>query len=177
MRHLMSPYPRAKVGIRAKAVPSIRRYRLSPPTPNQKPSMRKYAQNSPQAAARIVALTLVADGDVGQAELDLLDSQAVHAQLGLTRDALHAVIDTFCEDLLSSKQLNWADACPVDEYTLADLMGQVDDPALRRKVLGVCVKLAEVDAHVAEGESIVLSAAVAHWSLHYQMLNASPPPK
>ena len=133
--------------------------------------MRKYPKNSPQAAARIVALTLVADGDLGQAELALLDELAVHQQLGLTRDALHAVIDTFCEDLLSSKQLAMADACPVDEYVLEELMGEIDDRALRRKVLGLCVKLAEVDDHVAEGESIVLIAAVAHWSLHHQMLS------
>lgn len=134
--------------------------------------MRKYPKNSPQAAARIVALTLVADGDVGQVELALLDELAVHQQLGLTRDALHAVIDTFCEDLLISKQLAWADACPVDEYVLEELMGEIDDPALRRTVLGLCVKLAEVDDHVAEGESIVLIAAVAHWGLHHQMLGS-----
>lgn len=134
--------------------------------------MRKYAQNSPQAAARIVALTLIADGDIGQAELALLDDLVVHQQLGLERDALHGVIDTFCEDLLSSKQLELADACPVDEYILADLMGEIDDPTLRRKVLDLCVRLAEVDDQVAEGESIVLSAAVAHWSLQYQMLHS-----
>lgn len=139
--------------------------------------MRKYPQNSPQAAARIVALTLTADGDIGPAELALLDERAVHQQLGLTRDALHAVIDTFCEDLLSSKQLNWADACPVDEYTLATLMANIDDPALRRKVLDLCITLAEVDDHVAEGESIVLSAAVAHWNLHHRLRNDAPQPK
>jgi len=134
--------------------------------------MRKYAQNSPQAAARIVALTLIADGDIGKAELALLDELAIHEQIGLGRDAFHAVIDTFCEDLLSSKQLNWADACPVDEYTLAELMAEIDDPALRRKLLGLCVRLAEVDDLVVEGESIVLTAAVTHWSLHYQMLRS-----
>lgn len=134
--------------------------------------MRKYAKNSPQAAARIVALTLIADGDIGQAELALLDDLAVHQQLGLDRDELHAVIDTFCEDLLSTKQLELADVCPVDEHTLVDLMGEIDDPTLRRKVLDLCVRLAEVDDQVAEGESIVLSAAVAHWSLQHQMLGS-----
>ncbi len=132
--------------------------------------MRRYIQNSPQAAARIVALTVIADGDVGKAELALLDELAVHQQLGLDRDAMHAVIDTFCEDLLSSNQLAWADACPVDEYTLAELMGEIDDPTLRRKVLGLCVKLAMVDDLVAEAESVVLIAAVAHWGLQYDML-------
>ncbi len=137
--------------------------------------MRKYPPNSPQAAARIVALTLIADGDIGQEELALLENLAVHQQLGLEREAMHAVIDTFCEDLLSSKQLNWSDACPVDEYTLAEIMGQIDDPILRRTVLSICVKLAEVDEHVAEGESMVLKAAVEHWNLHYQMLRSLDP--
>lgn len=135
--------------------------------------MRKYAPNSPEAAARIIGLTLIADGDVGEPELALLDSLEVHQQLGLTRNALHTVIDTFCEDLLSGKQLNWADACPVDEYTLSELMADIEDPALRRKLLGLCVQLAEADGQVVEGESIVLVAAVEHWHLHYQMLTTS----
>ena len=76
--------------------------------------MRSYPVNSPQAAARIIALTVVADGDIGAAEIEWLDRLAVHQQLGLGRHELHALLDIFCEDLLSSDQLKWADACPVD---------------------------------------------------------------
>ena len=47
--------------------------------------MRSYPVNSPQAAARIVALTLVADGDIGDAEILWLDRLAVYEQLGLPR--------------------------------------------------------------------------------------------
>ncbi len=137
--------------------------------------MRTYPKNSPQAAARIVALTLIADGDIGEAELALLDDLAAHRQIGLPRDAMHAIFDTFCADLLSSNQLAYGHACPVDEFVLEELMGEIDDPALRRKVLDLCVKLAEVDDHVAEGESIVLIAAVAHWGLHHHMLGAFDP--
>lgn len=135
--------------------------------------MRSYPANSPQAAARIVALTVVADGDIGNAEIEWLDRLAVHEQLGLARDELHALLDTFCEDLLASNQLQWADVCPVDERTLADLMDEIQDPALRLKVLRLCVELAEVDAHVDEGESIVLVAAVEHWGLHHAMFRSS----
>ncbi|ABM94688.1 TerB family tellurite resistance protein [Methylibium petroleiphilum] len=135
--------------------------------------MRSYPVNSPQAAARIVALTVVADGDIGDAEIKWLDRLAVHEQLGLARHELHALLDTFCEDLLSSDQLKWADACPVDERTLADLMGEVQDPALRLKLLRLCVELAEVDAHVDDGESSVLIAAVEHWGLHREMFRPS----
>ena len=136
--------------------------------------MRRYPVNSPQAAARIVALTVISDGDIGEAEIEWLDRLSVHEQLGLARHELHTLLDTFCEDLLSSGQLNWADACPVDECTLADLMGEIQDPSLRLKLLRWCVELAESDAHVAQGESIVLVAAVEHWGLHREMFRSSP---
>ena len=131
--------------------------------------MRQYAQNSPQAAARIIALTLVADGDVGVKEYAVLDALSVHEQLGLDRDALHEVADTFFADLLSSNQLAWSEVCPVDDHTLAALMGEIDSPALRRKVLGICSQLAQADGHVAEGESIVLAAALEHWAMLHQI--------
>ena len=135
--------------------------------------MCSYPANSPQAAARIIALTVVADGDIGEAEIEWLDRLAVHEQLGLARHELHGLLDIFCEDLLSSDQLKWADVCPVDERTLADLMGEIQDPALRLKLLRLCVELAEVNAHVNEGESIVLVAAVEHWGLHHEMFRSS----
>jgi len=135
--------------------------------------MRSYPANSPQAAARIIALTVVADGDIGEAEIEWIDRLAVHKQLGLARHELHALLDIFCEDLLSSDQLKWADACPVDERTLADLMGEIQDPALRLKLLRLCADLAEVDARVDEGESMVLVAAVEHWGLHHEMFRPS----
>lgn len=137
--------------------------------------MRSYPANSPQAAARIVALTVVADGDIGDAEIQCLDRLAVHEQLGLARHELHALLDTFCEDLLSSDQLKWADACPVDERTLGELLGEIQDPALRLKLLRLCVALAEVDAQVDEGESLVLVAAVEHWGLHQEMVRPAFP--
>ncbi len=135
--------------------------------------MRSCPANSPQAAARIVALTVVADGDIGEAGIEWLDRLAVHDQLGLARHELHALLDIFREDLLSSDRLKRADACPVDERTLADLMGEIRDPAMRRKLLHLCVTLAESDAHVPEGESIVLGVAVEHFGLHREMLRSS----
>ena len=134
--------------------------------------MRTYPRDSAQAAARIIALTVLADGDIGEAETALLNRLDVPKQLGLSQSEFHAVIDTFCEDLLSSKQLVWADACPVDERTLADLMGEIESPALRKKLLRLCVEIAEVDDRVTEGESIMLVAAVEQWGLHREMLRS-----
>ena len=134
--------------------------------------MRIYPCNSPQAAARIVSLTVLADRDIGKAELDLLDRLAVYEQLGLDQHELHAALDSLCEDLFSRGQLQSADACPVDDRTLAQLMGEIADPALRRRLLRLCIGIAEADGQVADGESIVLTAAVEHWGLHREMLSS-----
>ena len=134
--------------------------------------MRSYPTNSPQAAARIVALTVLADRDISQTELELLDRLSVHEKLGLDREEFHTVLDRLCEDLLASEQLQWADTCPVDDRTLVGLMGEIDDPALRRKLLHLCIDIAEADTQVSDGEVIVLTAAVEHWGLHREMLSS-----
>ncbi|GAB4557204.1 MAG: TerB family tellurite resistance protein [Rhizobacter sp.] len=133
--------------------------------------MRSYPHNSPQAAARIVALTLLADGHLAKAELDVLDRLGVHEQIGLEREVLHSVLHTFCEDLLSTAHLTWADSCRIDPRTLAALMGEIDDPELRVKLMRICAAVVEADAHVADGEAIVLGAAVEHWGLQRAMLD------
>lgn len=131
--------------------------------------MRHYPRNSPQAAARIVALTLLADGHLAPSELAVLDRHAAAAQLGLSREELHAVLHGFCEDLLHSAHLTWGDACRVDPRTLAQLLADVDDPAIRLAVLRLCLAVVQADNHVAEGESVVLGAVVEHWGLQGEM--------
>jgi uncharacterized tellurite resistance protein B-like protein len=132
--------------------------------------MRTYPNNSPQAAARIVALAMLADGDVCKAELDVLDRLDADRQLGLQPEELYAVVHGLCEDLLSTAQLTWADACRVDPRTLVELLAEVNDAELRLKVLRLCVSVVEADGQVAEGESVMLVAAVEHWGLHREML-------
>ena len=132
--------------------------------------MRTYPDNSPQAAARIVALAMLADGQVCKAEIDVLDRLRAHEQLRLRPDELHSIVHSMCDDMLSTAELTWADACQVDPQTLAKLMAEIDDSELRLKVLGLCVAVVEADGHVVEGEAIVLRAAVEQWGLHRWML-------
>jgi len=131
--------------------------------------MRTYPINSPQAAARILALTMLADGHLDKSELDVLEHHGVHEQLGLDREGLQAVLHGFCEDLLHGAQLTWGDACRVDPRTLGQLMAEVDDPALRMKLLQLCLRVVQADNHIDDGEAIVLGAAVEHWGLHREM--------
>ena len=53
---------------------------------------------------------------------------------------------------------------------LSELMAEIDDPDLRLKLLHLCAAVVEADGYSAEGESIVMGAAVEHWGLHRAML-------
>jgi uncharacterized tellurite resistance protein B-like protein len=136
-------------------------------------TMRHYPTNCPQAAARIVALALVADGHVSREELDLLARVDACGKLGLAAQEMHALLRDFCEDLLQARNSHWGDASQIEPSLLSQLMAEVDDPALRRVVLRLCVAIVEADGHVADGESVVLVTAVEQWGLHPEMLDAS----
>lgn len=136
--------------------------------------MRTYPRNSPQAAARIVSLAMLADGNLCKSELDMLDRMEAFDELGLSRAEMNAVVRVFCEELLAASHHEWSQACRIDPRTLDEMMAEIDDPALREKVLNLCVAVVEADGHVAEGESIVVTAAVEQWGLHRRMFDAAP---
>lgn len=137
--------------------------------------MRSYPRNSPQAATRILALAMLADGHQCPSELALLERLEVHAQFGLSRAELHAVVHTFCEDLMAfSVGMCWADLSQVRPAPLRQVLGEVDDPALQSQVLELCISLVAADRHLAEGESVVLAAALLQWRLPVQAPSAAP---
>ena len=137
--------------------------------------MRSYPRNSPQAAARIVALTLLADGNLCKSELETLTRMDAHQQLGLSPAELHEVVHNLCQDLLAAGDMSWGGSSQLDARTLAGLMKEVQDPQLQLKVLKLCVAVVETDDHVAEGESAVLTAAFTHWGLPQTWLQDTQP--
>ena len=53
---------------------------------------------------------------------------------------------------------------------LAGLLAEVSDPALRLEVLRLCLAVVDADAHLADGEELVMNAAVEQWGLQHEML-------
>lgn len=131
--------------------------------------MRSYPVNSPQAAARIVALALLADGVMEDEEMSMLEYLRAHEQLGLSIPQLEAVVEAFGQDIQVARHPGLAEDGLVDPRTMAALMAEIDDPELRRKVLRLCVSVVEADGRVHESESTVVNAAVEHWGLHRDM--------
>jgi hypothetical protein len=127
--------------------------------------MRHYPHNSPEAAARIVALVLISDGHVCSSEFDILKKLGAERELGLEPQVLPHIVHTLCEELLASGYETGSLIGNVDDSALASLMAEISDPALQRKVLRLSLAAARADGHLADGETTVLEAARHHWKL------------
>jgi hypothetical protein len=127
--------------------------------------MRSYPRNSPEAAARIVALVLICDGHVCRSEVDALKALQVEPELGLAPGAFMPLVQTLCEDLLMGVGSSGPLFGGLDTPTLASLIDDVDQPALQRKVLQLGAAVAEADRHLAEAERLVMDEARRRWRL------------
>ena len=136
--------------------------------------MRSYPRNSPEAAARIVALVLIADGHVCSSEFEVLQELGAERELGLAPGHLPLIVHTLCEELLAVGYDPGSLTGSVDDGTLASLMGEVTDPALQRTVLQLCLAAVSADGHLADGEAWLVEAARRHWQLDDVLQGSGP---
>ncbi|RQR56375.1 TerB family tellurite resistance protein [Burkholderia sp. Bp9140] len=123
--------------------------------------MRSYLPNSPQAAARIVALILTVDGHVDRREEQVIETLGVSRQLGLEADEFAQVMKALHEDLQTSHfhSTNHIDAAAVDMVTR-----EIDSPVLRRKVLEMCFTVAIADGFLADSEAEIIRLILNSWT-------------
>jgi uncharacterized tellurite resistance protein B-like protein len=119
--------------------------------------------NSPQAAARLLAMALVADGNYALSEIKALDRLDAARQLGLPPQDLKAVIDAFCEDLLLGAHGEWLGSSQLDATTRQALLAEVTDPALRETLVALCEAVVAADGHLADGETAMLDSLTRAW--------------
>jgi uncharacterized tellurite resistance protein B-like protein len=126
--------------------------------------MRSYPRNSPQAAARLVALAMIADGHVCRSEVHAIRQTGAEQALGLPPGGLAPILQTLCEDILqgtfASKPLNSF----VDDALIDALIAEVDDDALQRTVVDTVTSTVSADGHLSPSERYVLNRLLVHWS-------------
>jgi hypothetical protein len=123
--------------------------------------MNAYPVNSPEAAARVLAMAMLADGQYSMTEIRSLDRQNAPAQLGLSPQAFKAVVDDFCQALLLASGGQWPGE--VDPATRQQLLGEITDPALQDLIVRQCEAVILSDGHLADGEVNLMDALSATW--------------
>lgn len=127
--------------------------------------MRSYPRNSPEAAARIVALVLISDGHVCSSEFEALSRLDAARDLGLEPHDMPRIVQTLCEDMLMDGFDGGSILSHMDDGSLASLMAEVDAPELQGKVMRIAAAAAHADRHLSDGEATVLDAIGRHWGM------------
>lgn len=125
--------------------------------------MHSYPLNSPEAAARIVALVLISDGHVSSSEYQALNQHDGIPELGLAPQDIPGIVRTLCEDLMMEGFDGRSILSHANANLMVSLAAEVTDPALQNKVLRVAASVAHADRYISDGERAVFDAIAGHW--------------
>jgi hypothetical protein len=127
--------------------------------------MRRYRNDSPYAAARIIEICLLADGYVGRRELNTLEKDGMCALLSLRPSELLAVMQATRDDLASTACSSWKIACRVKPRMLRELAAEIQDASLRLKIVEFCEACLRFGRHTSHGKAGVLRGLSEAWHL------------
>ncbi len=127
--------------------------------------LRAYAHNSPKAMARVLAVTLLADGLLDSSELENLARANGYARLGMTQGEFMQVLFDFCEDLLTRAPRSSEGDCTLEPELTAKMLAEVSDPWRRRELLRLMVEIIRADGRVARGESVMFWESLDAWGM------------
>lgn len=127
--------------------------------------MRRYAKNSPQAAARFLVLAALADGDLTRIELSSPDTFSALHELGVDAALLNNVLAEFCEDVERFQLIDTADNFQLKPALLSQLLAEIDEPNLQRTLGHAAIQVIGADRKIHRGESVLICAALDAWDL------------
>jgi len=122
--------------------------------------MRTYPTNSALAAGRVLALTMISDGNVALSELKAIYRSHILEHVGLKDEDFDAVLHDLCHDLLLTARHG---AVQIDPDLIDCFLDEIDEPVLRRKMLQAMWQLADADGWLADSEAVVLNRAAIRW--------------
>ncbi|TVO67153.1 TerB family tellurite resistance protein [Denitromonas ohlonensis] len=126
-------------------------------------SMRSYPNDSAEAAARIVSLAMLVDGGLDPAETAQLKRAGVLEDMGMSAEQFDAVVHDFCNDLLQCSAYWSAGRLHMQPEVIEQLLGEIQRPAHRLRLLGAMLDIISADGRVTRSEADLLTQALRRW--------------
>ena len=126
--------------------------------------MRQYATDSAQAAARILALTILADGGLDQAELNSVTRSEAARRLQIAEEDFDRVLQEYCQDLLQGADYLDSVALRLSPDVLRMLLDEIRDPAFQQLILQTMQDIVDADGVSTAAEAALLSQTGAAWA-------------
>ncbi|GHD59025.1 TerB family tellurite resistance protein [Jeongeupia chitinilytica] len=134
--------------------------------------MKKYANNSPEAMARLLVLQMMCDGNFDPEELDQLEHLRIYEVIGISRKRFIEVVHDYCNDL--SDEADEAGTIKlIDRERIDDLLDTVDDPKKRALVAAIALDIAKADDDFSAVELAVFRHMLQRWHLTLDHLQAA----
>ena len=137
--------------------------------------IRRYARNSPEAVARVLAMAMITDAAVDDSELELFDRLELFRIIGISRTGFAQVVSDYCADLGATHGEPLAAASEVIDAVIAD----VDDPHKRVMTCAMMLSVCYADGRFAPGELELMRHVLRRWNLTIESLqsfDAAPQP-
>lgn len=125
--------------------------------------MRHYPENSPEAQARLVVATLLADGGLDKSEIESMEKQAVSTRLGLSAAAFDRVFEDFCNDLNLTALHHNGGQMRLSRETIRQLLADISTPELQLPLLALLIELAGADGQLSRDEKALIAQAMTIW--------------
>lgn len=127
--------------------------------------MRNYPTDSPQAAARVVTLAMMADGAIDRSETLLLERIQILSRLGLSIEQFDSIYYDYCTDMLSSAYRHDSGRLQLDEEKIKQLLSEIRDPGLQKKILRMMLDIVNADHQLSADEAALIAQVVQHWGI------------
>lgn len=125
--------------------------------------MRSYPTDSSEAMARILALSMLADGGLDQSELKVVANTKILDRLGMTGSQFQVVLHMLCEDMLQCMRGFEYGKIELDRRVIDQLLSEVKAPHLQKQLLRVMLAVVDADGKMSDGEAVLISQALIRW--------------
>lgn len=126
--------------------------------------MKKYAPNSPEAMARLLAMYLVTDGNMDDHELESLDALHVYPLLGISRKHFIEVLVDYCNDISDEAEADGTIHL-VDKERVDALIADITDRPKRLMLCALLLDLGKSHGDITEPEMALLGHIMGRWNL------------
>ena len=127
--------------------------------------MRQYASDSPEAMARIIALSMLVDGGLDKSELDVMVRYGVLELLGMSDTEFEKIVHLLCEDMLQCVPGIHHGQIELDDDSIDGILLEIQDSRLRKTLLKIMLAVVDADQRLSDGEAVLISRAMQKWEL------------
>jgi uncharacterized tellurite resistance protein B-like protein len=125
--------------------------------------MHTYPTNSPAAVSRILALSMIVDGNLNPSEVRAMQRADFLHQVKVDDDSFDLTLRELCEDLLDAAANRNAGMVEIDPALLDALLQDIQDPLLQICVWKTMVDIVQADGHLDGRETTLVRRAARAW--------------